>query len=165
VIDRSKFELAQHVEHTELPATDALAEDNHKLSVTFFFDDQAMDYGNQDEATYLWLGVIRTPMPGGYMETPITVSDELAEQIERLTSAVAEHKVLPLRSTEVIDRSNETPHERIVGCPCCCDDAELVTAPGPNEPTDEYICTSCGCNFTSDGTITFPCTSTEATDV
>lgn len=45
--------------------------------------------------------------------------------------------------------------EMIAACPCCCGDAELVTNPGPNEPTDEYICGSCGCNFTSDGAITF----------
>lgn len=35
----------------------------------------------------------------------------------------------------------------VIACPECGDDAELASAPGPGEPTDEYDCTSCGHQF------------------
>lgn len=50
--------------------------------------------------------------------------------------------------------SSENHLDQIVACPCCCADAELVTNPGPSDPADEYICGSCGCNFTSNGMFT-----------
>ena len=47
------------------------------------------------------------------------------------------------------------PHPRLIACVACGDDAELVGAPGPSEPVDEYTCISCGRSFLSDGSITF----------
>lgn len=35
----------------------------------------------------------------------------------------------------------------IVDCDACGNDAELATAPGPGEPTDEYDCCDCGHQF------------------
>lgn len=46
-------------------------------------------------------------------------------------------------------------HPRLIACVACGDDAELVGAPGPGEPVDEYTCISCGRSFLSDGSITF----------
>lgn len=43
----------------------------------------------------------------------------------------------------------------LIACVVCGDDAELVGAPGPNEPVDEYTCIGCGRSFLADGTITF----------
>lgn len=37
--------------------------------------------------------------------------------------------------------------EPVVDCPVCGDDAEHASAPGPNEPTDEYDCPHCGHQF------------------
>lgn len=39
------------------------------------------------------------------------------------------------------------PLDQLVACPECADDAELVGAPGPGEPVDEYDCLSCGHQF------------------
>ena len=50
----------------------------------------------------------------------------------------------------------DTSTSRLEACVLCGDDAELCTAPGPGEPCDEYTCTSCGCSFTADGSVTAP---------
>lgn len=38
--------------------------------------------------------------------------------------------------------------DQLVACPLCGDDAELVGAPGPGEPANEYDCTGCAHQFT-----------------
>ena len=48
------------------------------------------------------------------------------------------------------DDDDDDDHH-LMACPVCGDDAELVGAPGPNEPVDEYTCIGCGRSFLSDG--------------
>jgi hypothetical protein len=95
----------------------------------------------------------------------------LIEQLHDLIRAGAAWKIMQTHGYTVAERvlahaehraatpptshpMTDAPMSTLTACVLCGDDAEVVGAPGPNEPVDEYTCCGCGCSFLSDGTLT-----------
>lgn len=81
--------LAPHMTmNGQVGVLDNLALDDHRRSVTFFYDDGAMNHDEEECElfTHSWWAVVRSPLPGGYTEAAFEVSSELAAELDRITS-------------------------------------------------------------------------------